>query len=165
MILNREVYFSHPFHKRFFLFLKKFFYILFRFLGRPNWGRLNAGGKLETERQNLFLTVKEDGSLQCTSCNLCSEICPTNCIELSCAPGKEYPNPPVFFHFEPLSCINCNLCVEVCSDDAIAFSSTGRSAGHSEEEWGKDLHHLAFRAELNEGAGLRVEAEQPQSNS
>jgi len=154
MILNREVYFSHPFHKRFFLFLKKFFYILFRFLGRPNWGRLNAGGKLPTEKQSLLLTVKEDGSLRCISCELCSDICPTKCLELAAPPEAVLPCAPAFFHFEPLSCIFCNLCVEVCPEDAIAFSSTGRSAGHAEEIWGKDLHHLAFRAELNDGSGL-----------
>jgi formate hydrogenlyase subunit 6/NADH:ubiquinone oxidoreductase subunit I len=157
MILNREVYFSHPLHKRLLLFFSKFFYILFRFLGRPNWGRLNAGGKLDTERQSLFLTVSDDGSLECISCDLCAQICPTNCLELSAPPEKETPCAPAFFHFEPLSCIYCNLCVEVCPEDAIAFSSTGRTAGHSEEVWGKDLHHLAFRAELNEGSGVKSE--------
>lgn len=154
MILNREVYFSLPIHKRLKLFFGKFFYILFRFLGRPNWGRLSAGEKLENEKQKLFLTVDQEGVLECTSCDLCAQICPTKCIELSAPPEKELPTPPAFFHFEPLSCIYCNLCVEVCPENAIAFSSTGRTAGHSEELWGKDLHDLAYRAELNEGAGI-----------
>ena len=159
MILNREVYFSHPLHKRLFLFLSKFFYILFRFLGRPNWGRLNAGGKLKSERQNLFLTVSDDGSLECISCDLCAQICPTSCIELSAPPEYETPCAPAFFHFEPLSCVYCNLCVEVCPEDAIKFAPSGRSSGHAEELWGKDLHQLAFRAELNEGSGVKSETD------
>lgn len=156
MILDREVYFSYPPLVRLWRFLKKFFYILFRFLGRPNWGRLKAGEKLSMEKQDLILLVKEDGSLRCTSCQECVKICPTNCLQVSGSPDGSASQPSLF-HFEPLKCMSCNWCEEVCPDKAIAFIPTGNSFGHSEDDWARDLYSLAFRTEINEGRGLTLD--------
>lgn len=157
MILERETYFPNPFYKRVALFIRKFFYILFRFLGRPNWGRLRSGDKLNSERNNLVLTVNEQGSLNCTSCRLCVEACPTACLQVEVAPGESIPSPPAFFSFEPLKCITCNLCEDICPEGAIAFVPKGSLSGAESNDWAKDLHYLAYREELNEGKGLTVE--------
>lgn len=154
MILDREVYFSYPFLWRVLSVLKKFFYILFRFLGRPTWGRLKSGEKLSLEKQDMVLTVNEDGSLRCTSCEKCVKICPTQCIQVSLPPDQSFPSQPALFHFEPLRCMNCNLCEEVCPEDALAFLPSGKASGHAEDDWARDLHYLAFREGLNEGKGL-----------
>lgn len=156
MILERETYFPNPPYKRFLLFVTKFFYILFRFLGRPNWGRLRSGDKLAIEKNNLVLTVDEEGGLNCTSCQLCVDACPTHCLQVSTAPGTFAPAPPAFFNFEPLKCITCNLCEDICPEGAIAFVPQGQLCGGGHTDWAKDLHYLAYREELNEGRGLTV---------
>lgn len=128
MILERETYFSNSLPKRAYLFIKKFFYILFRFLGRPNWGRLEAGVKVEGEKKTLILTEGSQGDLQCTSCQICVEICPTRCLEVNAPKNKAYPVLPAEFFFEENLCIYCDLCVDVCPEDAIAFVGEGEYA-------------------------------------
>ncbi len=157
MILDRETYFPNPLLTRIKIFTTQFLYILFRFLGRPNWGRLKSGTKLALEKNDLVLTVTNEGSLRCTSCNLCVQACPTQCLQVSPPPGKAAPHPPGLFHFEPLKCITCNLCEDICPEGAIAFVPIGQMAGSWEDDWARDLHYLAFRSELNDGKGLTVE--------
>ncbi|MCF8059509.1 MAG: 4Fe-4S binding protein [Bacteriovoracaceae bacterium] len=156
MILDREVYFPNPIYKRILLFFKKFLYILFRFLGRPNWGRLKSGQKLSTEKNDLVLTINDDGSLRCTSCELCVQVCPTSCLQVVPPPGLSAPSAPSLFHFEPLKCIMCNLCEDICPEGAIAFIPEGSMAGQFEDDWARDLQYLAYRNSLNDGKGLTV---------
>jgi formate hydrogenlyase subunit 6/NADH:ubiquinone oxidoreductase subunit I len=132
MILDREVYFSNSLPKRVFLFFKKFFYILFRFLGRPNWGRLQAGEKVLGERQFLKLKDNDNGDLRCTSCQLCVEAWPTHSLVVELPGKKTFPVAPKSFLFESLKCINCDLCIDVCPEDAIEFSSDFQNI------WNKD---------------------------
>lgn len=154
MILNRDVYFSSPIHIKTILFFKKFFYILFRFLGRPTWGRIKAGERTLLEKQDLILTVNEEGQLNCTTCGLCVQVCPTQCLAASLPPESTGPEAPAFFHFEPLKCISCNWCEDICPESAIAFIPQGRGAGHFEEDWARDIHSMAYRHDLNDGQGL-----------
>lgn len=157
MILDRETYFPNSSWIRLRLFFARFFYILFRFLGRPTWGRLRSGGKLSIEKNDLVLTINPDGTLRCTSCELCVQACPTNCLQVSLPPGEQVPHAPGLFHFEPLKCITCNLCEDICPEGAIAFVPKGQMAGSWQEDWARDLHYMAFRPELNDGKGLTVE--------
>ncbi len=148
MILDREIYFPYPFHKRVYLFIKKFFYILVRFLGRPTWGRPKAGIRLEIERHDMVLLVDEEGKIKCNSCNLCIKHCPTQCISLTGSLNQA----PTQFNFKPLECMFCNLCEEVCPEDALAFvAGEGPAKG---KIWERDLNYLSFRPQLNEGRGL-----------
>lgn len=165
MILERETYFPYPFHKRIYLFIKKFFYILVRFLGRPTWGRPKAGIKLDHERHDMVLLLSNDncnnddnqGQIKCNSCNLCITICPTHCLELKLPKGKVSPVVPLEFNFKPLECMYCNLCEEVCPEDALAFIADTDTSGTSEDKWVRDLNYLSFRPGLNEGKGLTWE--------
>lgn len=157
MILEREIYFPYPFHKRLYLFIKKFFYILVRFLGRPTWGRPTAGVKLNHELHDMVLLIDEQGKIKCNSCNLCVTICPTHCIEVKLPAGKEGPVAPLEFNFKPLECMYCNLCEEVCPEDALAFIAQENISGSSQEKWVRDLNYLSFRQSLNEGKGLTSE--------
>ena len=158
MILDREIYFPYPFHKRVYLFIKKFFFILVRFLGRPTWGRPKAGIKLELEKQDMVLLVTDEGKIKCNSCNDCISICPTNCIDLVRPKDKDTPVAPIEFNFRPLECMYCNLCEEVCPEDALAFVSGEKVSGPSEQKWERDINYLSFRTSLNEGKGLTMQA-------
>jgi len=67
---------------------------------------------------------EEDGQkkLRCTSCGICSKVCPPQCIYIvrSVDPetGKPVPNPAEFC-IDVDICMNCGLCAEYCPFDAI----------------------------------------------
>ncbi len=67
------------------------------------------------------LTIDLDSKdLQCTACDMCARICPTNCIFLG-GEGKGKARRPTYFIIDHNLCMYCNLCVEVCPFDAISM--------------------------------------------
>ncbi len=72
----------------------------------------------------LVYEEQEDGTrkYRCTSCGICSKVCPPQCIwiERSTNPktGRPVPDPAEFYVDIDL-CMNCGLCAEFCPFDAI----------------------------------------------
>ena len=66
----------------------------------------------------------EDGEreLRCTSCGICSKVCPPQCIwiarTINPKTGRPVPSPKEFF-IDIDICMNCGLCAEFCPFDAI----------------------------------------------
>ena len=66
----------------------------------------------------------EDGEKnhRCTSCGICSKVCPPQCIwiERTTNPKTGRPVPePAEFYIDVDICMNCGLCAEFCPFDAI----------------------------------------------
>jgi len=73
-----------------------------------------------------FLVYNEgqngEKNLLCTSCGICSKICPPQCIwivrSIDPATGRPIPDPAEFY-IDADICMNCGLCAEFCPFDAI----------------------------------------------
>lgn len=73
-----------------------------------------------------FLVYEEgedgDRELRCTSCGICSKVCPPQCIWITRSndpkTGRPIPTPSNFF-IDIDVCMNCGLCAEFCPFDAI----------------------------------------------
>jgi NADH-quinone oxidoreductase subunit I len=76
---------------------------------------------------------------RCTSCGICSKVCPPQCIWItrSSDPETGRPKPePTEFYIDIDICMNCGLCAEFCPFDAIKMdhnfelASYDRFKGH-----------------------------------
>jgi NADH-quinone oxidoreductase subunit I len=61
-------------------------------------------------------------TLRCTSCGICSKVCPPQCIWITRTTnpttGRPVPDPAEFY-IDADICMNCGLCAEYCPFDAI----------------------------------------------
>lgn len=70
-------------------------------------------------RGRIILTRDPEGKERCVACNLCSAVCPTDCIEVKKSEknnGRWYAKS---FKVNFLRCIFCGLCEEACPTAAI----------------------------------------------
>src|SRR5512136_1906249 len=72
----------------------------------------------------LVYNEKEDGTqeIRCTSCGICSKVCPPQCIWIvrttDPATGRPVPEPAEFV-IDADICMSCGFCAEFCPFDAI----------------------------------------------
>lgn len=99
----------------------------------------------EIHRTEHRLMLREDNSIRCTACMLCSTICPAHCIHIEAAEGEtpEKEKYPQKFTIDMLRCVYCGYCVEACPCDAIRMD-TGKpvAAEYKREDFIKDIDYL-----------------------
>lgn len=161
MILKKDLYAQHGFLKGLYLGLKITMVNLLSNVFKHNRMTLNYPEEKyfysDRFKGKHVLTVKEDGTLRCTSCMLCSTYCPAQCIHIVAADDsdKEVEKAPVSFEIEMLRCVFCGFCEEACPVDAIRLTNEYELSGHAEQEWVADHYELAFRKSLNGGRGIQ----------
>ena len=71
------------------------------------------------------LMKREDGSPRCVACQMCSTVCPADCISIEAAehPDREIEKYPETFVIDLLRCVYCGLCEEACPCDAIRMDT------------------------------------------
>ncbi len=160
MILKKDLYQEHGYLKGLYLALKITMITMMQNIFWKKRMTLNYPEEKyfysDRFKGKHILTVKEDGSLRCTSCMLCSTYCPADCIHIIASndDDPEVEKAPVSFKIELLRCVFCGFCEEACPVDAIRLGSEYEMSGHAEQEWVMDQHHLAYRKSLNGGKGI-----------
>jgi NADH-quinone oxidoreductase subunit I len=96
----------------------------------------------------LVYDENEDGEkvMRCTSCGICSRVCPPQCIWIvrSTDPATGRPIPdPAEFYVDTDICMNCGLCAEYCPFDAIKMDHDYELAS-----FGRNLFDKAKLAKL-----------------
>ena len=87
----------------------------------------------------LIYEINENGEKQdrCTSCGICSKVCPPQCIWIvrtnDPKTGRPVPEPEEFF-IDVDICMNCGLCAEYCPFDAIKMDHDYELAVYNRRE-------------------------------
>ena len=96
-------------------------------------------------RSRHRLMKREDGSPRCVACQMCSTVCPADCIDIVAMADDrdDVEKRPESFVIDLLRCVYCGMCVEACPCDAIRMD-TGifEIAADSREKFVVDLDFL-----------------------
>lgn len=71
------------------------------------------------------LTKREDDTIRCVACFMCSTACPADCIFIEAVEREDGVDEkmPQRFAIDTLECIFCGYCVEACPCDAIRMDT------------------------------------------
>nr|MBN1228202.1 4Fe-4S binding protein [Anaerolineae bacterium] len=100
-----------------------------------------------------FLVVYDDdhpdhpGEIWCTSCGICTKVCPPQCIWIMRGKHPETGRPipdPEYFYIDIDICMNCGLCAEYCPFDAIKMDHDYEIASYD-----RTTAHIFDKAKLS----------------
>ena len=104
-----------------------------------------------------FLVYEEgpngEKNIRCTSCGICSKVCPPQCIWIvrTTDPATGRPVPaPAEFTIDADICMNCGFCAEFCPFDAIKMDHNYEIASEGRNVLNKEklMRPLSYYAEI-----------------
>jgi len=100
--------------------------------------------------------------VRCTSCGICSKVCPPQCIWIvrSNDPSTGRPVPePTEFYIDADICMNCGFCAEYCPFDAIKMDHDFEIASYGRNVYGleKLLKPASYYASIRPENNAREE--------
>jgi len=114
-----------------------------------------------------FLVYEEgpngEKNVRCTSCGICSKVCPPQCIWIvrtnDPATGRPVPAPAEFF-IDADICMNCGFCAEYCPFDAIKMDHNYEIASSKRNVLNKEqlMKPLSYYADIRPANYAREEA-------
>jgi len=70
-------------------------------------------------RGHHFIKTNDEGDVNCVGCELCSKICPCDCITVVPYEDEKGNRRPKVFDINLARCLYCGLCEDACPADAI----------------------------------------------
>lgn len=70
-------------------------------------------------RGHHFIKTNDEGEVNCVACELCSQICPCDCITVIPFENEKGDRRPQVFDINLARCLYCGLCEDACPADAI----------------------------------------------
>lgn len=70
-------------------------------------------------RGHHFINTNDEGDPNCVACELCSRICPCNCITVVPFEDAKGNRRPKVFNINLARCLYCGLCEDACPANAI----------------------------------------------
>ena len=150
MIISSKQYLKHSYIKGGLILLK---FVFFKFISSFKFNLKSSNSLPKSMGANLYpvLELADENTIKCNSCNLCSKVCPTSCIEIVQNKQIQIDSssvlvgpPPKNFKIKLRECIQCNLCVEVCPVFAISLSGNYNLLDHESGIW--DINELKLQS-------------------
>ena len=121
----------------------------------------------------VLLSDKEDGTLNCTACELCMRACPTAAIRIVAPRGEDKKKHLESFDLDFALCCYCGLCEEACNFAALKM--TGKyeySSGDIDsvvwdvnklQEAGRDVDYVDTRKKKEPKVDAKPAEEKPKT--
>lgn len=90
----------------------------------------------------VLLSDKEDGSLNCTACELCMRACPTAAIKIVAPRGEDKKKKLEIFEINFAFCCYCGLCEEACNFSALKLTGKYEYATENRDDLIWDVNKL-----------------------
>ncbi|HDL01393.1 MAG TPA: NADH-quinone oxidoreductase subunit I [candidate division Zixibacteria bacterium] len=90
----------------------------------------------------VLLSDKEDGSLNCTACELCMRACPTAAIKIVAPRGEDKKKKLEVFEIDFALCCYCGLCEEACNFSALKLTGKYEYSTGNKDDVLWDVHKL-----------------------
>jgi len=90
----------------------------------------------------VLLSDKETGELNCTSCLLCMQACPTAAIRIDAPRGEDKKRRLISFDIDFGLCCFCGLCEEACNFCAIKMAPKYEFSSLTKDELLWDMKKL-----------------------
>lgn len=87
-------------------------------------------------RGRHWLRTRDDGSVACVACYMCSTNCPADCIRIVASEDESLHQEkyPVVFEIDLLRCVYCGFCVDACPCNVVYMTRDDETATFTREE-------------------------------